>query len=99
MTISWLVNRTGSANNDIIQLGIVTNGTGSSNSSLTIPGYPQYNNTVVRCVASGFVDGHCYFNFSESTLRIEGISGHGECIYCLFHIYNIQYLHNCHRYV
>ena len=72
MTVTWLVNETGSANNDIIQLGIVTNGDGSQKSNLTIPGYSQYNNTVVRCNAFGFVNGNGYFNFSESTLRIQG---------------------------
>ena len=41
-----------SANNDIIQLGIVTYGAWIiKQSNLTIPGYPQYNNTVVRCNA------------------------------------------------
>ena len=70
MTVTWLVNETGSNDNNIIKLGIVTNGAGSSNSSLTIPGYPQYNNTVVRCDAYGSVIG--YTNFSESTLRIQG---------------------------
>ena len=72
MSITWYVNGTGSANNDIIQLGIVTNGEGSQQSNLTIPGYPQYNNTVVRCNAFGSVNGNSYFNFSESTLRIQG---------------------------
>ena len=72
MTITWYVNGTGSANNEIIQLGIVTNGDGSQQSNLTIPGYPQYNNTVVRCIAVGFVNGNSYFNFNESTLRIQG---------------------------
>ena len=71
--IAWLVNETSSANNDIIQLGIVTNGAGSPDSSLTIPGYPQYNNTVVRCNAFGSVNGNNYHNFSESTLQIQGI--------------------------
>ena len=72
MSITWLVNGTGSGHNDITQLGILTNGTGSPNSKLTIPGYPQYNNTVVRCNAFGFVDGNSYFNTNESTLRIQG---------------------------
>ena len=72
MSITWLVNKTSSANNDIIQIGIVTNGAGSSNSSIIIPGYPQCNNTVVRCNAFGSVDGNNYFNFSESILRIQG---------------------------
>ena len=72
VSISWLVNGTGSGHNDIIQLGIVTNGEGSSNSRLTIPGYPQYNNTVVTCLASGSVNGNRYFNFNVSTLIIQG---------------------------
>ena len=72
VTVTWLVNGTGSGHNDIIELDIVTSGAGSSNSSLTIPGYPQYNNTVVRCNAFGTVDGNNYFNFNESTLRIQG---------------------------
>ena len=74
--IIWFVNGTVSTNNNIIQLGIVTNGAGSPNSSLTIPGYPQYNNTVVICNAFGFVNGNFYVNFDRSTLRIQGISIH-----------------------
>ena len=72
--ITWNVNGTGSTNSHITQLGIVTSRTGSSNSSLTIPGYPQYNNTVVRCNAFGSVDDNNYFDFSVSTLKIQGIS-------------------------
>ena len=68
----WFVNGTGSTNNDTIQLGIVTIGAGSSSSSLTIPGYPQYNNTVVTCFAAGFVDGSPYNNFDNATLKIQG---------------------------
>ena len=72
VSIIWYVNGTASKDNSIIQLGIVTIGAGSSNSSLTIPGYPQYNNTVVRCNAFGSVGENIYFNFSVSTLRIQG---------------------------
>ena len=72
VVITWSVNGTGSADNKIIQLGIVTSGAGSSNSSLTIPGYPQYNNTVVRCNAFGSVNGNNYYNYSDSILRIQG---------------------------
>ena len=71
--ITWSVNGTGSADNKIIQLGIITNGAGSPNSSLTIPGYPQYNNTVVRCNAFGSVNGNSFFNFNQSTLKIQGV--------------------------
>ena len=85
MSITWYVNGTGSANNDIIQLGIVTNGEGSQQSNLTIPGYPQYNNTVVRCNAFGSVDGNNYFNFNESTLRIQGNTLSDICHYIFSH--------------
>ena len=81
MGITWLVNKTSSTNNDTIQLGIVTNGAGSPNSSLTIPGYPQYNNTVVTCIASGFVYGNLYTDFSESTLKIQGNTLSDICHY------------------
>ena len=73
MNIAWLVNGKSSNHDDIIKLGIITIGAGSSYSSLTIPGYPQYNNTVVRCIASGFVDGNFYSNNSGlATLKIQG---------------------------
>ena len=83
VSVTWNVNGTLSISNHIIQLGIVTNGAGSPNSSLTIPGYPQYNNTVVRCLAAGFVDGNSYFNFNESTLRIQGINKHLTLLICM----------------
>ena len=85
MSITWFVNETVSTNNDIIQLGIVTNGDGSQQSSLTIPGYPRYNNTVVRCLTSGLVNGNSYFNFSESTLRIQGNTLSNICHYISSH--------------
>ena len=74
MTVTWLVNETSSNDDNITQLGIVTIGAGSPNSSLTIPGYPQYNNTVVRCNAFGVVNGNSYFNFTDSTLTMQGIT-------------------------
>ena len=83
--IVWFVNGTASTKNDTIQLGIVTIGAGSSSSSLTIPGYPQYNNTVVTCFAAGFVDGSPYNNFSESTLRIQGNTLSDICHYISSH--------------
>ena len=71
VAVTWFVNKTSSTAKNIIQLGIVTNGAGSHNSSLIIPGYPQYNNTVVRCVESGFVNGG-YFKPHEAFLKIQG---------------------------
>ena len=74
MTIAWHVNETTSNDGNITQLGIVTIGAGSPNSSLTIPGYPQYNNTIVRCNAFGFgiINGSNYINTNTATLRIQG---------------------------
>ena len=51
---------------------MVENGTGTPNSSLTIPGYPQYNNTIVICLATGDVDGTIYQISPNATLRIQG---------------------------
>ena len=82
MSILWHLNGTTSSYNETIQLDIVTNGAGSPNSSLTIPGYPQYNNTVVKCVAQGFVNRNMsYFNFSNATLRIQGNALSDICHY------------------
>ena len=75
VNIGWNVNGTAYGHNEIIQLGIFTTG-GPQQSNLTILGYPQYNNTVVTCIAVGFVNGNGYFNFNESTLRIQGITKH-----------------------
>ena len=85
MSITWLVNETTSNDNNITQLGIVTIGAGSPNSSLTIPGYPQYNNTAVRCNAFGFVNVNSYFNLSESILKIQGNTLSDICHYIYSH--------------
>ena len=69
--IVWDVNGTVSTSINITQLDIITSGAGSPNSSLTIPGYPQYNNTVVTCIAYGPVEG-----INNATLRIQGICKH-----------------------
>ena len=69
--IVWEVNGTVSTNNEIKKLDIITNGAGLPNSNLTIPGYPQYNNTIVRCIAYGPVEGT-----NNATLRIQGLCKH-----------------------
>ena len=71
MSITWYVNGTFSGHNEIIKLGIVTSG-GSQQSHLTIPGYPQYNNTVVTCFALGLINSNVYSNFDNAILRIQG---------------------------
>ena len=84
MTVTWNINGTSYTRNEIIQLGMVTNGV-PQHSNLTIHGYPQYNNTVVRCIVSGFVDGNNYFKFSQSTLRIQGKTLSDICHYISSH--------------
>ena len=84
MSIAWFVNETAS-NNYTIKLGIVTNGIGSNNSSFTIPGYPQYNNTVVTCFAGGLVNNSLYNNFDNATLRIQGNTLSDICHYIYSH--------------
>ena len=71
VSVNWFVNETASDYFEIVELGIVTSGE-SQQSTLIIPGYPQYNNTIVKCLASGFVDGSPYNNFNNVTLRIQG---------------------------
>ena len=81
VTVTWYINETIFNDDSIVKLGIVTNGAGSSSSSLTIPGYPQYNNTIVTCYVAGLVNGNLYYNLSESTLRMQG-----KCfVFCWFH--------------
>ena len=73
VTIQWVVNVTASTDNSIEDLGIITYGLGTQNSSLTIPGNPELNNTIVICIASGRVDMMDYHNSHEATLFIQGI--------------------------
>ena len=88
VNIGWNVNGTAYGHNEIIQIGIVTNG-GLQQSNLTITGYPQYNNTVVICIASGLLDvndpNSFYYNFTESTLRIQGNTLSDTCHYIFSH--------------
>ena len=84
VSIAWFVNGTASGYEGIIQLDIVTIGAGSSNSNLTIPGYPQYNNTVVECNAV-FEDENNYINLGNSTLRIQGNTLSNICHYISSH--------------
>ena len=80
--ITWNVNETSYGHNEIIQLGIVTSGE-AQHSNLTITGYPQYNNTVVRCNAFGFgvINGSNYINTSTATLRIQSNTLSDICHY------------------
>ena len=71
--IQWIVNESTSTQTSIVDSGIITSGAGKHNSSLTIPGNPELNNTIVTCIASGQVDNMDYINSSEATLFIQGI--------------------------
>ena len=70
--IQWVVNESTSTQTSIIDSGIITSGAATQNSSLTIPGNPELNNTIVTCIASGVVDDMQYINSSEATLFIQG---------------------------
>lgn len=67
VSVSWNIN--GQAT---IPPNITVNGLGTQHSTLTIPGEIQYNNTLVRCIASEIGDETGYVNFSNSTLLIQG---------------------------
>ena len=68
VAINWFINGSNTVPSDIN-----VNGAATSSSNLTIPGLTQYNNTEVRCLASGILGNNVpYANFSESILRLQG---------------------------
>ena len=71
LSIQWIVNESLSTLTSITNLGIMTYGVGTQNSSLTIPGNPELNNTIVTCVAFGFT--LHIVNTSNATLFIQGM--------------------------
>ena len=73
VVIQWNVNGNISTDSSITDLGIITYGFGTLNSSLTIPGNSKLNNTNVICIASGLVDTMVYVNTSNATLFIQGM--------------------------
>ena len=83
VSIQWIVNRTTSTDSSITDLGIITYGVATRNSSLTIPGNPDLNNTIVTCIAAGLVDMMRYNNRRNATLFIQGI------IICIMLLYII----------
>ena len=75
VVINWFINGSTTIPSNITVTGLAT-----PSSNLTILGLPQYNNTIVRCAAFGYLDNNVpYNNFSESTLRIQG--NNGTCIF------------------
>ena len=74
LSIVWNVNRSLSTHSSNIDLGIITYGVTTQNSSLTIPGNSELNNTIVTCIGSEF-DGLTLHtvNKSNATLFIQGM--------------------------
>ena len=67
--ISWFINGSTTIPSNVTVTGLAT-----PSSNLTMPGLPQYNNTILRCAAFGYIDNNVpYSNFSESVLRIQGM--------------------------
>ena len=74
VSIQWNVNGATSTDSSITNLGIITYGAATQNSSLILPGNPELNNTIVRCIASGYVSNvGDYINSSSATLFIQGM--------------------------
>ena len=85
--IIWYIN-----SSNAIPSNINVTGAATSSSNLTIPGLPQYNNTEVRCLASGLLNNNVpYTNFSNSTLRLQGTRDYNMCRhYILYQVYLLQ---------
>ena len=73
VSIQWKINGNVYTNSSDTHLGITISGT-AHNSCLTIPGNPKLNNTIVRCVASGYLkNGGNYIDTTSATLFIQGM--------------------------
>ena len=76
VAIQWFVNGLPSTHSSNTDLGIITSGVTTQNSSLTIPGNSGLNNTIVICIAFEFeFDGFTLHtvNKSNATLFIQGM--------------------------
>ena len=75
--ITWTINETSSFNpvfqSYISSYGIVYSGVGTQNTTLTIPGEPVLNGTVVQCNALGKINNELYDEVDSDTLYIQGI--------------------------
>ncbi len=75
--VIWTVNETSSANGPVFQsyissYGIVADGLGTQDTTLTIPGDPVLNGTVVQCRAVGKINNELYNEVDSDTLYIQG---------------------------
>ncbi len=76
--ITWTVNGNSSANGPVFQsyissYGIVADGVGTQDTTLTIPGDPALNGTVVQCNALGKINNELYDEADSDTLYIQGM--------------------------
>ena len=72
VSVQWIVNNTASTDSSITEKGIVTHGAAEMDSNLSIPGVPEFNNTIIFCIASGTVDDESFFDTRNATLLIQG---------------------------
>ena len=75
--VTWTVNETSSANSMfksyISSYGIVADGVGMQDTTLTIPGDPVLNGTVVQCRALGIINNELYDEVDSDTLYMQGM--------------------------
>ena len=76
--ITWTVNGTSSADSMfwesyISSYGIIADGAGTQDTTLTIPGDPVLNGIVVQCRALGFINNVLHNEADSDTLYIQGL--------------------------
>ena len=77
LPVTWTVNGNSSANIPVFQLyissyGIIADGLGTQDTTLTIPGDPVLNGTVVQCRAVGVINIVLHNEADNDTLYIQG---------------------------
>ena len=79
VSVTWTINETSSANGPAFQsyissYGIVADCVDTQDTTLTIPGDPALNGTVVQCRAVGVINNNELYNEADSdTLYIQGM--------------------------
>ena len=78
VSVTWTVNGNSSVNIPAFQsyissYGIVAYGVGTQDTTLTIPGDPALNGTVVQCNALGYINNELYNEGDSYTLYIQGV--------------------------
>ncbi len=75
--VTWTINETSSADSMfqsyISSYGIIADGVGTQDTTLTIPGDPVLNGTVVQCRAVGYINNELYDEADSDTLYIQGM--------------------------